>query len=95
MRWFTLSPQTSLTLIGSLLCGLSMTGCCGKKGSTRPDVVVVEQSAIRSCADVEQEHKLKPGTLGAKCYVVTGGWMIKRLEAEQGLRAALSRCEGE
>ena len=61
--------------------GVAMTGCCSTPVCPEPDpeVVVVGESEIIENPD---------GT-----YTVTPGWMLERLEFEQGLRAALERCE--
>lgn len=33
--------------------------------------------------------------MGVNCWVVSGGWMVERLEQEQALEAALDECEQE
>ena len=67
-------------LLMLLPCGLSTTGCCSVADlPLEPEVVVVYGQEIEENED---------GT-----YTVTAGWMLRRLETEQALEAALDRCE--
>lgn len=80
MTW--LKHSTAATLLMLLLFGQSMTGCCHRPDLiTDPSVVVVDSSEITENPD---------GT-----YTVSKGWMLRRLQHEQGLQAALLRCEQE
>jgi hypothetical protein len=78
----TFLPLWSLVLLLTwLLFGLGMIGCCSTPvcPPLDPEVVVVDNSEISKNSD---------GT-----YTVTVGWMLRRLEYEQSLLAALGRCE--
>ena len=81
-------------------CGLvalvvSACGGCPRPPETTPEIVTVSTVEIRPCADVEASAGLPPGVVGVNCWVVSGGWMVERLEQEQALEAALDECEQE
>jgi hypothetical protein len=100
-RYTVPSGRVTRTLLPLLL--LVVTGCCGGRGSraaTDPGAVLVDPVSLRSCDAVERALGLSPGALRVQgatvdCYVASGGWLIRRMEVEQGLEAALLDCREE
>jgi len=64
-----------------LLPLLTSTTSCGPKAAPPTKAVVVERGEVVALPD---------GT-----FRVTRGWMVHRMKVEQGLKAALERCEAE
>ena len=90
-RW---QPRRRLWPLGTpgllLPCLLAVTTGCGASG---PSIVTVGEAEVRTCEEVESKLGLEPGSLGeVGCFVVSDGWMIRRVETEQALEAALDDC---
>lgn len=76
--------STVVTLLALLLCGLSTNACCSTKDSQRPTVVVTDPSEIQKVKCPDDPLKT--------CWLVSDGWMLRRLTEFQALKAALEQC---
>lgn len=86
------------TAVALLLLLPSMTACCRKQVSREdidPRIVTVHASEILTATEADRAFNLPAGSIPDGFYVVSDGWLIRRLEQEQACVSALAKCEDD